>query len=77
MKTYEYFKLSQCVSHDAVNSADTKDTQGCAATGCGAVDCARHEFRRANSLGDLQKGERWVSLSFLRASSSLTVAQIS
>lgn len=49
---------SQCVSHDAVNSADTKDTQGCAVTGCGAVDCARHEFRRPNSIGDLQKGER-------------------
>ncbi|KAF7783272.1 hypothetical protein Agabi119p4_2648 [Agaricus bisporus var. burnettii] len=60
---------SKCVSHDAVNSADTKKTQGCAVTGCGAVDCARHEFRRPNAVGDLQKGERYLNMDYLFYSS--------
>jgi len=51
---------SNCVSHDAVNSADTKDTQGCVVTGLGAIDCARHDFRWPNSVGDLQADERPV-----------------
>lgn len=52
------------MSHDAVNSADTKETAGCVVTGLGAADCARHDFRRANSVGDLQKGERCVISDF-------------
>ena len=44
-----------------MNSADTKDTHGCVVTGLGAVDCARHDFRRPNSVGDLQRGERCVT----------------
>jgi hypothetical protein len=52
------FQPSSCVSHDAVTSADTKEVHGCSVTGVGAVDCSRHEFRRPNSVGDLQKGER-------------------
>lgn len=52
------FQPSMCVSHDAVNSADTKETRGLHVTGIGAVDCARHDFRRPNGVGDLQKGER-------------------
>jgi hypothetical protein len=49
------------VSHDAVNSADTKDRRGMAVTGIGTVDCARHGVRRGNVVGDLQKGERYVN----------------
>ena len=56
---------STCVSHDALNSADTKDTQGCAVTGLGAADCSRHDFRRPNSVGDLQRGERYVSIQII------------
>lgn len=68
-KRYVFFSLSAelpshrhqrsvCVSHDAVNLADTKSSKGLAATGVGAVDCARHEFKLPNGVGDLQKGEK-------------------
>jgi hypothetical protein len=43
-----------------VNSADTRNTQGLAVTGIGTVDCARHDMKRPNGVGDLQKGERYV-----------------
>jgi hypothetical protein len=42
----------------AVNEAHTKFSQGYSATGVGAVDCARHGFKRPNGVVDLQKGER-------------------
>ncbi|KAG2111490.1 hypothetical protein DEU56DRAFT_919993 [Suillus clintonianus] len=48
---------SNCVSHNAVNMADTKSSKGLAATGVGTVVCARHDMRLANGVGDLQKGE--------------------
>jgi hypothetical protein len=38
--------------------ADTKSNRGLAATGLGTVDCARHNMKRPNAVGDLQKGER-------------------
>ncbi|KAG1772260.1 hypothetical protein EV702DRAFT_1181338 [Suillus placidus] len=41
---------STCSSHNAINMADTKLSQGLAATGMGTVDCA---------LGDFQKGEKY------------------
>ncbi|KAF8326255.1 hypothetical protein F5887DRAFT_900090 [Amanita rubescens] len=56
---------STCVSHDAVNSADTKDTRGLLVTGIGTVDCARHDMKRPNSVGDLQKGERYANMDYL------------
>lgn len=43
-----------------MNSADTRNTQGLAVTGIGTVDCARHDMKRPNGVGDLQKGERYV-----------------
>ncbi|KAG2037090.1 hypothetical protein BDR03DRAFT_934153 [Suillus americanus] len=48
---------SNCVSHNAVNMADTKSSKGLAATGVGTVVCARHDMRLANGVGDLQKGK--------------------
>jgi hypothetical protein len=33
-------------------------SQGLAATGVGTVDCARHNMKRPNGVGDLQKGEK-------------------
>ena len=50
-----------CSGHDAINSADTKPAVGLAATGTGIVCCAHHEMKFAGSVGDLQKGERYVS----------------
>ncbi|KAG1829763.1 hypothetical protein EV424DRAFT_1535477 [Suillus variegatus] len=51
---------STCVSHNAVNMADTKISKGLAATGVGTVDCAHHDMKLANGVGDLQKGEKYV-----------------
>ncbi|KAG2145188.1 hypothetical protein DEU56DRAFT_934571 [Suillus clintonianus] len=48
---------SSCASHNAVNLADSKNVHGLAATGIGAVVCARHNFKRPSAVGDLQKGE--------------------
>jgi hypothetical protein len=49
---------STCSRHDAVNLADSKPNSGYAASGGGTVDCSRHDMKRPNSFGDLQKGER-------------------
>ncbi|KAG2143930.1 hypothetical protein BD769DRAFT_1348075 [Suillus cothurnatus] len=49
---------STCSSHNAVNMADTKSNRGPAATGLGTVNCARHNMKQPNAVGDLQKGER-------------------
>ncbi|KAG1785020.1 uncharacterized protein HD556DRAFT_1435293 [Suillus plorans] len=56
---------STCSSHNAVNMADTKSNRGLAATGLGTVDCARHNMKRPNAVGDLQKGERYVNMDYL------------
>ncbi|KAG1747926.1 uncharacterized protein EDB91DRAFT_1235827 [Suillus paluster] len=56
---------STCSSHNAVNMADTKPNRGLAATGLGTVDCARHNMKRPNAVGDLQKGERYVNMDYL------------
>jgi hypothetical protein len=53
---------STCNSHNAVNNANTRDSRGVDVTGVGAVDCARHNLKRPLSVGDLQKGERYVSV---------------
>ncbi|KAG1843694.1 hypothetical protein C8R48DRAFT_618502 [Suillus tomentosus] len=56
---------SSCSNHNAVNMAETKLSQGLAATGVGTVDCARHNFKRPNGVGDLQKGEKYVNMDYL------------
>ncbi|KAG1784380.1 uncharacterized protein HD556DRAFT_1435459 [Suillus plorans] len=56
---------SSCVSHNAVNMADTKSSRGLAATGVGTVDCARHDMKLPNGVGDLQKGERYLNMDYL------------
>lgn len=50
---------STCVSHDAVDKPD-RESLGTASSGIGTVDCARHNMKRPNGVGDLQKGERYV-----------------
>ena len=58
-----------------MNQAHTKFSQGYAATGVGAVDCARHGFKRPNGVVDLQKGERYVFLALSLYSSAPHVLQ--
>ncbi|KAG1786541.1 uncharacterized protein HD556DRAFT_1434721 [Suillus plorans] len=56
---------SMCSSHNTVNMADTKLSQGLAATGMGTVDCACHNMKRPNGVGDLQKGEKYINMDYL------------
>ncbi|KAG2127943.1 hypothetical protein DEU56DRAFT_872715 [Suillus clintonianus] len=56
---------STCSSHTAVNMADTKTNRGLAATGLGTIDCARHNMKRPNAVGDLQKGEKYINMDYL------------
>ncbi|KAG2118601.1 hypothetical protein DEU56DRAFT_761146 [Suillus clintonianus] len=56
---------STCASHNAVNMADTKNARGLAATGVGTVDCARHNMKLRNAVGDLQKGEKYINMDYL------------
>ncbi|KAG1733186.1 uncharacterized protein EDB91DRAFT_1330100 [Suillus paluster] len=56
---------STCSSHAAVNMADTKSNRGLAVTGLGTIDCARHNMKRPNAVGDLQKGERYINMDYL------------
>ncbi|KAJ7761424.1 hypothetical protein B0H16DRAFT_1312223 [Mycena metata] len=55
---------SRCVSHDAVNQPD-KEARGTASSGIGTVDCARHNMKRPNGVGDLQKGERYINMDWM------------
>ncbi|KAJ6511850.1 hypothetical protein DFH09DRAFT_941653 [Mycena vulgaris] len=52
---------STCVAHDAVNTPD-KEVRGTAPSGIATVDCARHNMKRPKVVGDLQQGERYVSM---------------
>ncbi|KAG2108394.1 uncharacterized protein F5147DRAFT_745721 [Suillus discolor] len=60
---------STCSSHNAVNMANTKLSQGLAATGVGTIDCACHYMKHANVVGDLQKGEKYINMDYLFFSS--------
>ena len=48
---------STCVNHDAVNKPD-REARGLAASGIVTIDCARHNLKRPNGVGDVQLGER-------------------
>ncbi|EIW84336.1 hypothetical protein CONPUDRAFT_120104 [Coniophora puteana RWD-64-598 SS2] len=56
---------SSCSSHKAVSMANTKASQGLAATGVGTIDCARHNMKLPGGVGDLQKGERYINMDYL------------
>lgn len=49
----------------AVDHANARYSQGYAATGVGAVVCARHTLIRKNGVTDLQKGERYVNMDYI------------
>ncbi|KAJ7029541.1 hypothetical protein C8F04DRAFT_962701 [Mycena alexandri] len=61
---WETEQESRCVSHDAVNQPDRK-ARGTASSGIGTVDCARHNMKRPNGVGDLQKGERYINMDYM------------
>ncbi|KAG1723397.1 hypothetical protein EDB19DRAFT_1898082 [Suillus lakei] len=69
-------EMSSCSSHDVVNLADTRVSHGLVATGAGTVDCARHNFKRPCSVGDLQKGERYINMDYLFFSSMRSSADV-
>ncbi|KAJ7127318.1 hypothetical protein C8R43DRAFT_957997 [Mycena crocata] len=55
---------STCVAHDAVDKPD-RESRGTASSGIATVDCARHNMKRPNSVGDLQLGERYINIDYL------------
>ncbi|KAJ7775868.1 hypothetical protein B0H14DRAFT_3095888 [Mycena olivaceomarginata] len=55
---------STCVAHDAVDEPD-RESVGTASSGIGTVDCARHNMKRPNGVGDLQKGERYINMDYM------------
>jgi hypothetical protein len=43
-----------------MKDANKSRSANLASTGIGTIDCIRHNFKRPNSVGDLQKGEKQV-----------------
>ncbi|KAG2132730.1 uncharacterized protein EDB93DRAFT_1242948 [Suillus bovinus] len=62
---YKFHLQYTCSSHNTVNMANTKASQGLATTGVGTIDCARHNMKLLNGVGDLQKGERYTNMDYL------------
>ncbi len=66
--------MNTCGSNlKAVDHANTQFSNGYAATGVGAVVCARHTLMRKNGVCDLQKGERYVNMDYILASTLVDV----
>lgn len=61
--------MNTCGSHlKAIDHANMNYSNGYLATGVGAVVCARHTLLRKNGVCDLQKGERYVNMDYILAS---------
>ncbi|KAF8236798.1 hypothetical protein L208DRAFT_1250882, partial [Tricholoma matsutake] len=56
--------VSTCNNHDALKSASMCGGKGTAVSGVGTVDCIQHNMKCPVAIGDLQKGEQYVSLSW-------------
>ncbi|EMD36395.1 hypothetical protein CERSUDRAFT_18702, partial [Gelatoporia subvermispora B] len=54
-----------CNNHDAAMLANIKGYESLAASGVVAAQCVRHEMKRPCSVGDLQRGERYVNVDFV------------
>ncbi|KAJ7790387.1 hypothetical protein B0H14DRAFT_2626044 [Mycena olivaceomarginata] len=52
------------VAHDTVDKPDC-ESRGMASSGIGTVDCACHNMKRANGVGDLQQGEKYLNMDYL------------
>ncbi|KAG6895616.1 hypothetical protein C0992_000364, partial [Termitomyces sp. T32_za158] len=61
--------VSTCNNHDAIKSASIRGGKGVDASGVGKTECARHDMKRPISVGDLQKGERYVNMDYFFLSS--------
>ncbi|KAJ6530884.1 hypothetical protein DFH09DRAFT_1250330 [Mycena vulgaris] len=55
---------STCVAHDTVDKPD-RESRGTASSGIATVDCARHNMKRPNGVGDLQLGERYINMDYI------------
>ncbi|KAM6491179.1 hypothetical protein JOM56_013418 [Amanita muscaria] len=60
---------STCSNYDAIKLASMRGGKGTATTGVGTVECIRHDMKRPVSVGDLQKGERYVNMDYFFLSS--------
>ncbi|KAM6497177.1 hypothetical protein JOM56_007650, partial [Amanita muscaria] len=60
---------STCSNYDAIKLASMRGSKGTATTGVGTVECIRHDMKRPTSVGDLQKGERYVNMDYFFLSS--------
>ncbi|KAJ7628915.1 hypothetical protein FB45DRAFT_1028980 [Roridomyces roridus] len=61
-------EMSTCTGLAALDHANTKYSQGYAATGCGMITCGRHEVVCKNGVGDLQAGEKYGNMDYIAAS---------
>lgn len=61
--TNDKIQISSCAGFKTLAHAESKNATGLRSTGIGMVICARHEFILPNGAGDLQRGERYESLS--------------
>ncbi|KAF7377997.1 CxC2 domain-containing protein [Mycena sanguinolenta] len=64
----EQKEMSTCTGLAALDHANTKYSQGYAATGCGMVTCGRHEVVTKNGVADLQAGEKYGNMDYVVAS---------
>ncbi|KAJ7718093.1 hypothetical protein B0H14DRAFT_2412598 [Mycena olivaceomarginata] len=60
--------MSTCTGLAALDHANTKFSQGYAATGCAMVTCRRHEVVAKNGIADLQAGEKYGNMDYIVAS---------
>ncbi len=66
--------LNTCGSNlKAIDHVNSRYSRGYAATGVGAIVCARHTFLRKNGVCNLQKGERYVNMDYILASTLVDV----
>lgn len=69
-----YFQMNTCGSNlKAIDHVNTHFSDGYAATGVGAVVCAQHTLLRKNGVCDLQKGEHYVNMDYILASTLVGV----
>jgi len=54
-------QIGTCVGFQAILNMLTKKSKGLRATGLAAVSCSRHQLFRPLGMGDLQKGERYIT----------------
>ncbi|KAJ7363735.1 hypothetical protein DFH08DRAFT_798215 [Mycena albidolilacea] len=64
----EQKEMSICTGLAALDHANTKYSQGYAATGCGMITCGRHEIVCKNRVANLQAGEKYGNMDYVVAS---------